>query len=96
MRLVVTDVPSIHGNTSKQKQVVKLRRIDKDGFCPYRFGELAARLHDAKAQGNDLCGQKEVDHFLLIRFHQSTCAQRGHNIHFLRHHKYTGIHFYYN
>lgn len=38
----------------------------------YRFREFAARLHNAKAQGNDLCGQQEVDDFLLIRFHQST------------------------
>ncbi len=38
----------------------------------YRFGQLAAGLHDAKAQGNDLCGQQEIDYFLLIGFYQST------------------------
>lgn len=35
----------------------------------YRFGELTAGLHDAKAQRDDLCCQKEVDYFLLICFH---------------------------
>lgn len=40
--------------------------------CEYRFGKLAARLHDAKAQGNNLCGQQEVDYFLFVGFHQST------------------------
>lgn len=38
----------------------------------YRFGKLAAGLHDAKAQGNDLCGQQEVDYFLFVCLHQST------------------------
>lgn len=51
----------------------------------YRFGELAARLHDAKAQGNDLRGQQEVDHFLLVSFHQSTCGQRRHREPMRRH-----------
>lgn len=64
----------------------------------YRFGELAARLHDAKAQGNDLRGQKEVDHFLLVSFHQSTCgtvSARGTNetTPFARHEKYTCVYF---
>ena len=39
----------------------------------YRFGKLTARLHYAKAQGNDFCRQQEVDHFLLICFDQGTC-----------------------
>jgi galactokinase len=39
----------------------------------YRFGKLTARLHYAKAQGNDFCCQQEVDHFLLICFDQGTC-----------------------
>lgn len=43
----------------------------------YRFRELAAGLHDTKAQGDDLCCQKEVDYFLLICFHQSPCGHFG-------------------
>lgn len=43
----------------------------------YRFGELTARLHDAKAQGDDLCCQKEVNYFLLVCFHQSPCGNFG-------------------
>lgn len=59
----------------------------------YRFGELAAILHDAKAQGNDLCGQQEVDHFLLICFHQSayTGLTQGTDETFSRHEEYRCI-----
>ena len=38
--------------------------------CGDRFREFAARLHDAQRQGDDLCGQEEIDHFGFVGFHQ--------------------------
>ena len=42
------------------------------------LGELAALLHDPEAQGDDLCGEEEVDDLLFIGLDQcSDDAQAG-------------------
>lgn len=42
----------------------------------YRFGEFAARLHDAQAQGDNFCCQQKIYHFLLISFHQGPLKEK--------------------
>lgn len=35
--------------------------------CGNGFAQLGPRLHDPKAERNDLCREQEVDHLLLVR-----------------------------
>ena len=60
----------------RQANVIEKDLLDdenRNGFAQFRTG-----LHDAKAEGNDLRGEQEIDHVRGVILHQSpNDTQRG-------------------
>jgi hypothetical protein len=48
----------------------KVLRTFLFGMGTYRFGKIGTTVHDSKAQRNDLRGEEEADHVLLVRLHK--------------------------
>ena len=59
-----------HGAHIVQKNLLH----DEGSDC---LGQLAAHLHSAKTQWNNLCGQQEVDDLCVIHLQQADCQLKG-------------------